>query len=232
MKQLLVLIALVPLACATSPLNVEDRSRSEPTSEVRPDDIDSDGRDVDPPGPPPDPADARTTTRNEGFGPYDALGLVCGSGEKKRCAMSEPVAVPSGSEVIAIASFTEGNDGRAHLAVQVRDGWYVSEVPDGEVFGMLSHHSPAGTWFDLKHVRPVGPLGFRVDRRYGMSSFIGGRGSDGSSSLVEVRRLACKVARGRVSCDERELIFSESCQTPMEGGEPACTRTGREPPPF
>lgn len=228
MRHLLVLISLVPLAaCASSPLNIEDSAKPKPTIDV-----------VDPPVVKPEPKPERepkiepVAIRNQGFGPYDTLDLICGSGEAKRCEMGEPAALPTGSDVIAVASFSEGGDGRAHLAVQLREGWYLSEVPDGKVLGMLSHHSPAGTWFDLKNARAVGKLGFSIDRRFGMSSFIGGRGSDGSSSFVEVRRLGCKIDGGKVSCDEGKLIYSQSCRTPMEGGARKCDTKGTEPPPF
>jgi hypothetical protein len=145
--------------------------------------------------------------------------------------MGEPAAMPNGSEIIAVASFTKGRDGLAHLAVQHRDGWYVSEDPATQGMGMLSHHSPAGTWFDLKHARAAGKLGFVIDRRHGQSSFIGGMGSDGSSSFIEVRRLSCRID-GKVSCDEGKVLYSRACQTPMEGGAEKCHTTGTEPPPF
>ena len=228
MKHLLVLVSLAPLAaCAGTSLNIEDSAKPEPTIDVLEPPV------VKPtPKPDAEPKIEPVAVRNQGFGPYDTLDLICGSGAQKRCDMGEPSALATGADVIAVASFSEGGDGRAHLAVQTREGWYVSEVPDGKVLGMLSHHSPAGTWFDLKHARALGELGFSIDRRYGMSSFIGGRGSDGSSSFVEVRRLSCKVTSGKVGCDEGALIYSQSCRTPMEGGDRKCETKGKEPAPF
>jgi hypothetical protein len=225
MRHLLVLLTMVPLAaCASSSLKLEDSAKVEPTVDV-----------VEPPSVKPEPDESKAepvAIRNQGFGPYDSLDLVCGSGEAKRCEMSEPAALPGGASVIAVASFSEGRDGRAHLAVQRQEGWYVSEVPDGKVLGMLSHHSPAGTFFDLKHARALGTNGFSIDRRYGASSFIGGRGSDGSSSMIEVKRLSCTIDGGKVSCDEGKLLYSQFCQTPMEGGQQKCETKGTEPAPF
>ena len=221
MKHSLVLVCLAPLvACASSTLNVEDSAKPQPTEDIVYPDAKPDR----------EPKTKPVAIRNQGFGPYDTLDLICGSGETKRCVMEQPVALPAGQDVLAVASFTEGRDGRALLAVQVRDGWYVNEVPDGKVFGTLSHHSPASTSFDLKHVR-VSKNGFSIDRRYSMSSFYPGRGGDGATSFTDVRRLSCRLD-GKVSCDEGKVLYSESCQTPMEGGQRTCETTGTEQPAF
>jgi hypothetical protein len=58
---------------------------------------------------------------------------------------------------------------------------------------------------------------------HGASSFIPGRGSEGSSRRRTISRLQCGLSAGRVVCSAPTQVFSESCL------EDDCTREGQEP---
>lgn len=156
-----------------------------------------------------DPSDP-ASGRNKGFGPYDSLDAICGA-TKERCQMSEPVELRGSKTITRMATWIElPIDGSRHLAFETKDGWYVSAVPDGEVFGALGHHSPAGTHFYLEQAKVDGD-GVVLLRSYGQSVFIPGRGSSGSSSVEEVLRMKCAVVDDRVACGAGKLVFSRSC---------------------
>jgi hypothetical protein len=242
-KYLLVSLTLAPLpACAGAALDVgqaaepvtevevavvEPAAEPEPKQEVAV---------VDPPVKPESKpeSDAKSepvATRNQGYGPYDTLDLVCGSGESKRCDIRERATLPSGAGVIAVATYREGGSDD-HLAVQLHDGWYLSEVPDGEELFARSHHTPGGSRFNLKSVLAVGRVGFRIDRRSGSSSFGPGQGNRGSTSRVVVERFECEFAGGKLTCDDGKTVFSKACETPIEGGAEKCKTHGKEPAVF
>ncbi len=169
-------------------------------------------------------------TRNAGYGPYDSLQALCGQ-DHQRCRASEPVALRGGGEVLALASFTEGvhPDGSAHLAFQTREGWYVSHVPDGQPFGGgLSHHTPAGTHFDLERASErAGRI--KLQKRFGQSVYYPGQGSRGGERFEEISELWCRVEGHRVKCGEPKVLFSESCKNPDDGGPAVCKTTGSRP---
>jgi hypothetical protein len=169
-----------------------------------------------------DPADP-VSDKNRGFGPYDTLEAVCGTANE-RCRMSEPVTLTGSPAITRLATFVEQPmDGQTHLAFETKEGWFISEVPDGQPFGGgLSHHTPAGTYFKLDAAMPDGGEVILL-RRYGQSSFIPGNGNMGSHSFEETVRLKCSIVSGRVACGEGKKVFSRSCS----GG--TCTQTGVEP---
>ena len=169
-----------------------------------------------------DPTDP-VSDKNRGFGPYDKLEAVCGAANE-RCRMSPPVSLTGSPTITRLATFEEQPmDGQTHLAFETKEGWFISEVPDGQPFGGgLSHHTPAGTYFKLETAQPDGD-GVVLLRRFGQSSFIPGHGNSGSHSYEETVRLKCSIVSGRVACGEGKKVFTRSCS----GG--TCTQTGAEP---
>jgi hypothetical protein len=209
------LLALPLAACATQP---------SPTRDVPP--VESDAPPVPdappstlakkPPSPPP-------TVRNQGFGPYDSLERLCGTGEGARCLASAPVRLKGSSAVLAIAQFKPmPTDGTAALAFETREGWFVSEPPREPFGGGLSHHTPAGTDFLLDQAAVKGDVVSLLEY-HGESSFIPGRGSEGSTRSLTYQRLACSVTDWKVVCGPPVLVYSERCQ------ENDCKSTGAKP---
>lgn len=221
---------LVLMACGGAPA---------PTSTVGPPAVE----------PPVDPAAEPTTEPSSEIGdlpgatayegPFASFEDICGALEPppsstfegarhERCRVTPVTALDDAGPFEAAASFTEGNDGMAYLALRTADGWFVPSVPDGEPFGGgLSHHTPASTHYALDRIR-VESGALRVIVRRGSSSFMPGRGASGSSSIRSTHLRRCGLRDGVPVCGDDELVFSERCQIPLDGVERECTRTGAD----
>jgi hypothetical protein len=178
---------------------------------------------LDEPPPPPAKKQPPPTVRNQGFGPYDSLEQLCGTGEGARCLASAPVRTKGSSAVLAIAQFKPLRmDGTASLAFETREGWFVSAPPHEPFGGGLSHHTPASTDFLLEQAEVKGDVVSLLEY-HGASSFIPGRGSEGSTRSMTYQRLACSVTDWKVVCGPPVLVYSERCQ------EDDCKSTGVKP---
>jgi hypothetical protein len=162
-----------------------------------------------------------STTRNQGHGPYDSLEKLCGAGDQRRCVVGTVVDVTGSPTVRRVADFRATRmDGMASLALETKDGWYVTAPPASDPHFMLSHHTPAFTSYRFE--KAEGELVTMLEL-HGASSFIPGRGSEGSSRRRTISRLQCGLSAGRVVCSAPTQVFSESCL------EDDCTREGQEP---
>jgi hypothetical protein len=213
--------ALQLAGCASQPTTV---SRDLPPVDPAPPVVDEPA--AQPPSPPPPAKKDPTpppTVRNEGFGPYDSLERLCGTGQGALCLASAPVRTKGSSVVLAVAQFKATRmDGSASLAFETRDGWYVSEPPHEPFGGGLSHHTPAGADFLLDQVEVKGDEVVLV-KYSGSASYIPGRGSQGSTSSTTYERLRCGVSDQKVVCGPPVVVYSEQCK------DDKCKSTGVKP---
>lgn len=173
-------------------------------------------------------------------GPFATWEEICGApverpegatGDRyERCAV-EVTALAGGGAFEAMATYREGTgfDGDASLALKTERGWFVQQVPDGEVFPRRGHHSPASASFDPEATRVNGGV-LRVVSRGSSASFVPGRGPLGSSSSEWTRVQRCGVRDGVVVCGQAETVWSRRCSVSEEPaqttGEPSSAPTG------
>lgn len=185
----------------------------------------------------PTPADEPDETRlspvstTAYVGPFDSWEALCGPArhtdgqhlryEKCWVTIDEPVEGP----FERLAMFHEGDPGSGMIALKTARGWFVREAPDGHpLFGGRSHHTPASTSVDAA-ASTVEAGWLKVVIRGSSSSFIPGRGAEGSSSQQWTSVVRCAVDEGNVVCAEPQQIWQRSCQ---EGAE--CSESGTDIP--